>query len=87
MDLIWGQCLLYRTKDLYHNTTSNLIDLKHILKGTKVMVYNHNHIVFLTRLPGDLRFSAVFFSLFPTGSEKLSETHLFVTSRLQLYFG
>lgn len=51
------------------------------------MVYNHNHIVFLTRLPGDLRFSAVFFSLFPTGSEKLSETHLFVTSRLQLYFG
>lgn len=57
MDLIWGQCLLYQTKDLYHNTTSNLIDLKHILKGTKVTVYNHNRTDFLVTWDSLLCFS------------------------------
>lgn len=85
MNLIWGQCLFDQIKCLEHNTTSNLIDLKYILKGTKVTTKVIVKVFFKSDLLviWDSLHSVFFFSPFSTGSEKLTETHLFVTPRLE----
>lgn len=89
MDLIWSQCFLIQTKDLYQNTTYNLTDLKRILKGTKVTVYNHNRIVFFfnqTCWWPEILFCV--FSLTSLRAVRNSPKPIYLLHlRLQLYFG